>query len=143
MSTQPSSGELPDRAPNRTQVGAPNRTQVGAPTRTKGQAAARTADGTPAPAIESAAARRRVVDPTGLSAISGPAQPAPPRSDRPTLPLRYADLAPRIEMAGPRRLARALDRVRRVAADALRQRMNTEIADLAGRIRRLHDTDTR
>jgi hypothetical protein len=39
------------------------------------------------------------------------------------------------------RLRRAIHGVRRVAANALRQRMSTEMADLAAQIRKLHDQD--
>jgi len=40
-------------------------------------------------------------------------------------------------------LRRAWAGVRRLATQAVRQRINTEMADLAGRIRRLHDVDPR
>jgi hypothetical protein len=39
------------------------------------------------------------------------------------------------------RLRRALDGVRRVCAQAMRQRMHTEMADLAAQIRKMHDRD--
>jgi hypothetical protein len=90
--------------------------------------------------------RRRIVDPARPSLGAKPRQDADARvrdGDQPVVAVRYGDLLPAVEMAGARRLYRALERVRRVAADAVRQRMNTEIADLAGRIRRLHDVDPR
>jgi hypothetical protein len=91
-------------------------------------------------------ADRRIVDPARPSLGAKPNQDPQTRLGRgnqPRVAVRYSDLVPAVEMAGSRRLSRALERVRRVAADALRQRMNTEIADLAGRIRRLHDAAPR
>jgi L-lactate utilization protein LutC len=39
------------------------------------------------------------------------------------------------------RLRQALNRFRRVCAQAMRQRMHTEMADLAAQIRKMHDRD--
>ncbi|MBK1670312.1 hypothetical protein CKO28_20000 [Rhodovibrio sodomensis] len=41
------------------------------------------------------------------------------------------------------RLRQAIRSVRRVCAEAMRQRMHTEMADLAAQIRKMHDRDTR
>lgn len=61
----------------------------------------------------------------------------------PVLHLPDIQLPNRRDPDGVQPLRRALAGMRRVAAQAVRQRMSTEMSDLAGRIRKLHENDSR